>query len=165
MVNTHKNNEKVDNKYENKIGYYDLIFNEVNDITPKDYCTPPPSFFEDKFLDNIKKLLKKNGIYVVGLRSREFKILYENYLQLVKHFPTRYLIPTEINLIYLVICFNVELNDDKYGEIFKRNKEIIFNNDVIDSTLVEPFYKEVISKIKQKEKSDIKTMEENSKKI
>ena len=165
MVNTHKNNEKIDNKYENKIGYYDLIFNEVNDITPKDYCTPPPSFFEDKFLDNIKKLLKKNGIYVVGLKSREYKILYENYLQLVKHFPTRYLIPTETNLIYLVICFNVELNDDKYGEIFKRNKEIIFNNDVIDSTLVEPFYKEVISKIKQEEKSDIKTMEENSRKI
>jgi len=30
---------------------------------------------------------------------------------------------------------------------------------------VEPFYKEVISKIKQEEKSDIKTMEENSRKI
>ena len=57
-------------------------------------------------LDNIKKLLKKNGIYVVGLRSREFKILYENYLQLVKHFPTRYLIPTESSLTYVFICFN-----------------------------------------------------------
>ena len=65
----------------------------------------------------------------------------------------------------MFICFNDVLNNEKYGELFKRNKEIIFKNDAIDSTLLEPFYKDVITKIKEEEQSDIKKMEDNSKKL
>jgi uncharacterized protein YjgD (DUF1641 family) len=165
MISSHNNDKNVDNKYENKIGFYDLIFNDVNDIIPKDFCSPSASFFTDKYLDSIKKLLKKNGVYIANIQSRNFKILYENYLQLAKHFPTRYLIPTESSLTYVFICFNDVLNNEKYGELFKRNKEIIFKNDAIDSTLLEPFYKDVITKIKEEEQSDIKKMEDNSKKL
>ena len=158
------NQDKVENKYENKIEYYDLIFNEINDIIPKQYSCPPESQFTDDFLKNIKSLLKNSGIYIVNVQTRSFKVLYNTYLQIVKYFTSLYTISSENGLSSIYICFKDKVNQDKIGEIFERNKNIILQENVIESSLVKSFYIEVISKIKDVQE-DIKKLEENSKKI
>jgi spermidine synthase len=160
MIESYKN----ETKYENKIDFYDLIINEVNDIIPKEYCSPPVSNFTDEFLGNIKLLLKKNGVFIVNIQTRNFKVLYENYKQIDKYFPTCCVIPSESSLCYIFICFNQILSEESYSERFQINKEKILKGNVIDSNLVEPFYRDVISKIKSV-KEEIKKMEDNSKKI
>ena len=160
MLNSNKN----ENKYENKIKFYDLIINEINDINPKEFCSPPVSNFTDEFLGNIKQLLKKDAVYLVNIQTRNFKVLYENYKQIAKYFPTCYVIPSESSLVYIFICFNQILSEEFYSERFQKNKEKILEGNVIDSNLVEPFYRDVISKIKSV-KEEINKMEENSKKI
>ena len=160
MLNPYKN----ENKYDNKIEFYDLIINEVNDINPKEFSSPPVSQFTDEFLNSIKQLLKKNGVYIVNIQTRNFKILYENYKQIAKYFPTCCVIPSESRLVYIFICFNEELNEESYGEKFQKNKEVIQKGDVINFTLLEPFYKDVISKIKSVNE-EVKIMEDNAKKI
>ena len=157
-------NLKNENKYENKIEFYDLIINEINDINPKEFCSPPASNFTDEFLDSIKKLLKKKGVYIINVQTRNFKILYENYKQIAKYFPTCYVIPSESGLVYIFICFKENLSTELYGDIFQRNKEKIMPGKNIDSTLIEPFYRDVISKIKSVN-DEIKKMEDNAKKI
>ena len=144
MVKSNNNNAK----YENKIGYYDFIVNEINDINLKELCSPPKSFYTDEFLENVKSLLNNNGIYLVNVQTRNYKLLYENYTQLAKHFPTLYIIPTEKDgLTYLFKCFKTELDEAKYGEIYGRNSEIILKKNIFETAMVEPFYKEVISQI------------------
>ena len=138
-----------DVKYENKIGFYDFIFNEINDINFKEFCSPSKSFFTDEFLENVKNLLKKHGIYLVNAQTRSNKIIYDNYTQLAKHFPTIYLIPSERqSLTFIFICFKEELNEEEYGKLFDKNQEIILKRGFVDTSLVEPFYKDIISKIK-----------------
>ena len=158
MTNSHEK------KYENKIGFYDLIFNEINDINPKESTSPPLSYFTDEFLLNVKKLLKKNGIYIINIQSRNFKSTYDNFLQLKKQFPTCYMISSETLLCCIFICYRDEITEEKYGEMFNINKEIILKNDLIECAIVEPFYKEVISKIKDVN-DEIKKLEENSRKL
>ena len=69
-------------------------------------------------------------------------------MQIAKHFPTLYIIPTEKEgLTYIFICFKSEVDEAKYGEIYGRNSEIIFKKNILDTAMVEPFYKEVISQI------------------
>ena len=161
-----KNNNNVDNdnsndKSINIIESYDLIFNEINDINPKELSSPSPAFFTDEFLNNINQLINKNGIYIVNSQTRSFKVIYENYLQIAKHFKTIYTIPSENRLGFIFICFKEELNEEKCIKLFHKNKEIILKNDVIDSSLVEPIYKEVISKVKDIHE-EVKKMEEFS---
>ena len=158
------NQDKVENKHENKSEYYDLITNEINDIIPKQYSCPPESQFTDEFLKNIKNLLKTSGIYIVNVQTRSFKVLYNIYLQIVKHFPSLYTISSDNGLSSIYICFKDKVNQDKIGEIFGRNKDIILNKDFIESSLVKTFYIEVISKIKDVQE-DVKRLEENSRKI
>ena len=64
----------------------------------------------------------------------------------------------------IFICFKEELSEENCIKIFNKNKEIIFKNGIIDSALVEPFYKEVISKIKDV-REEVKKMEDFSLKI
>ena len=151
-------------KYENKVGYYDFIFNEINDINLKELCSPSKSFFTDEFLQNVKNLLNNNGIYLVNIQTRNYKLLYDNYMQIAKHFPTLYIIPTEKEgLTYIFICFKSEVDEAKYGEIYGRNSEIIFKKNILDTAMVEPFYKEVISQIISISE-EAKNIELNSKK-
>ena len=157
------------NNIENKgkesiIENYDFIFNEINDINQRELSSPSSSFFTDEFLSNIKILLKKNGIYIVNCQTRSYKIIFEIYLNIAKHFPTIYAIPSENRLGYIFICFKEELNEENYIKIFNRNKENIFKNGIIDSSLVEPIYKEIISKIKDAHE-EVKKMEDFSSKI
>ena len=163
-INKMTSEDEVSNKYENKMEYYDLIFNEINDIIPKQYSCPSESLFTDDFLSNINDLLKMSGIYIVNVQTRNYKVLYDIYLQIVKHFPSLYTISSENGLSNIYICFKDKVNQDKIGEIFGRNKDIILNGKFIESSLVQPIYIEVISKIKDVQE-DIKRLEENSKKI
>ena len=151
-------------RYENKIGFYDLIFNEVNDIIPKEETSPPQSHFTDEFLSNIKNLLKTKGIYIINIQSRNYKGIYDNLLKLKKFFPTCYLITSETGLSTIFICYKDEISEEKYGDIFNTNKEIITQNSVIEFSIIESIYKEVISKIKDSNE-EIKKMEENSRKL
>ena len=163
-LNNNDDNDIENKNKENKIEYYDFIFNEINDINPKELSSPSSSFFTTEFLSNIKILLRKNGFYIVNSQTRSYKIIYENYLNIAKHFPTIYVIPSENRLGIIFICFKEELSEENCIKIFNKNKEIIFKNGIIDSALVEPFYKEVISKIKDV-REEVKKMEDYSLKI
>ena len=136
------------NKFKNKKEFYDLVFNETNDINFMELCSPSKTFFTDKFLSNVKKLLNNNGLYVVNVQTRSYKILYEIYLQISKYFPSLYTIPSVNRLAYIFICFKETISEEQYGELFGRNKEAILKSGFFDNNLVEPFYKEIISKIR-----------------
>ena len=159
-----KDEKKMENKYENKIGFYDLIFNEINDISPKEDTTPPKSHFSDDFLKKVKKLMKPCGIFMVNVMSKNYKGLYEIYLQLEKHFPTSFVIPSENGLCLIFFCFKDNYDVEKYNKKFQKNKDIIEKNEIVEFAIVKPILTEVISRVKEMEDQKEK-LKENSKKI
>ena len=167
MANFDKNNKNSkksnENKYGNKLDFYDLIFNEINEINPKEDTVPSKEFFDDSFLENIKKLLKPYGIYTINIMSKNFKGIYNCYLQLEKHFPSIYNIPTDGGLCSIFFCFKDKIEIAEYQQKFKINREIIEKNNVIDFSVVKLFINNVLSKV-QDMTEEKKKMEENLKK-
>ena len=167
MANFDKNNKtKKSNeaKYGNKLGFYDLIFNECNDISPKEDTVPHKEFFDDSFLINVKNLLKPFGIYTVNLMSKNYSSMYNCYLQLEKHFPSIYNIPSEGGLSTIFFCFKTKVDNEEYKKKFKDNKEIIDKHNVIDNSVVKMFIINILSKV-QDMTEEKKKMEDNSKKL
>lgn len=155
-------NHKNGKKYEHKIGFYDLIINEINDINLKEETTPSKSYFSDKFLENIKKLLKSSGIYIVNVMSKNFKGLYTNFIKLDKYFPSIYSIPTQNKLCSVFFCFKNDLGEQAYNELLAKNKK--FEN-FIELSLLKPIFNEVIKKVVYMDEDEKKKLEENSKKF
>ena len=168
MANFNKNNVKSKksnvNKYGNKLEYYDLIFNEMNEISSKEDTVPYKEFFDDSFLANIKSLLKPFGIYTVNIMSKNFLSIYNCYLQLEKYFPSIYNISSEGGLCSIFFCFRDKVDNKEYQEKFKVNKEIIEKNNVIDYSVVKLFIGNVLIKV-QDMAEEKKKMEENSKRF
>ena len=168
MANFNKNNIKSKksnvNKYGNKLEYYDLIFNEINEISSKEDTVPYKEFFDDSFLANIKSLLKPFGIYTVNIMSKNFLSIYNCYLQLEKYFPSIYNISSEGGLCSIFFCFRDKVDNKEYQEKFKINKEIIEKNNVIDYSVVKLFIGNVLNKV-QDMTEEKKKMEENSKRF
>ena len=160
------NNIKVkksnENKYGNKLNYYDLIFNEMNEISPKEDTVPYKEFFDDSFLNNIKNLLKPGGIYTVNIMSKNYKSMHNCYLQLEKHFPAIYNIPSEGGLSIIYFCFKEKIEIAEYKQKFKINKEIIEKNIIIDYSVVKMFIGNVLPKV-QDMADEKKKIEENAK--
>jgi SAM-dependent methyltransferase len=168
MANFNKNNVKSKksnaNKYGNKLEYYDLIFNEMNEISSKEDTVPYKEFFDDSFLANIKSLLKPFGIYTVNIMSKNFLSIYNCYLQLEKYFPSIYNISSEGGLCSIFFCFKDKVDNKEYQEKFKVNREIIEKNNVIDYSVVKLFIGNVLIKV-QDMAEEKKKMEENSKRF
>ena len=141
--------QKVENKYEDKFHFYDLIFNEINDIKPKEDTTPPKNNFSDEFLNKIKKLMKPCGIYMVNIMSKTYKGLYDNYLQLEKHFPSGFAIPSQSGLCSIFFCFNDKYDEEKYNKQFQKNKEIIEKNKIVEFDIVKPVLNDVMSRVRE----------------
>lgn len=162
------NNNKVkksnENKYGNKLNYYDLIFNEINEINPKEDTVPYKEFFDDSFLNNIKNLLKPLGIYTVNIMSKNYKSMHDCYLQLEKHFPAIYNIPSEGGLSIIYFCFKEKIEIAEYKQKFKTNKEIIEKNSIIDYSVVKMFFRNVLPKV-QDMAEEKKIIEENAKRF
>ena len=162
------NNNKVkksnENKYGNKLNYYDLIFNEINEINPKEDTVPYKEFFDDSFLNNIKNLLKPLGIYTVNIMSKNYKSMHDCYLQLEKHFPAIYNIPSEGVLSIIYFCFKEKIEIAEYKQKFKTNKEIIEKNSIIDYSVVKMFFRNVLPKV-QDMAEEKKIIEENAKRF
>jgi spermidine synthase len=152
------------NKYGNKLEYYDLIFNEMNEISSKEDTVPYKEFFDDSFLANIKSLLKPFGIYTVNIMSKNFLSIYNCYLQLEKYFPSIYNISSEGGLCSIFFCFRDKVDNKEYQEKFKINKEIIEKNNVIDYSVVKLFIGNVLIKV-QDMAEEKKKIEENSKRF
>ena len=156
--------EEEKKKYENRIGFYDLIFNEVNEITLKEDTVPPKQLFSKEFLKHVKTLLKPSGIYAVNVMGRNYKAIYNNYLELENSFPSIYTIPSDSGLSYIFICFKEECNKDKYEKLYQSNRTIIDKGDAIDYSVIQLISNEVISRIVDM-KDEKKKLEENSKMI
>ena len=156
------NNPKPKKNYSNKLEHYDLIFNEINDINPKDECVPQKIYFEDEYLNNVKSLLKPYGIYAVNLMGANYSILYECYLQLEKHFPSIFHITSEGRLSYIFFCFKGKIENKKYEERYKINEEIVKKNESTDYNIISLFINDVLSRV-QDMTDEKKKMEENSK--
>ena len=121
-----KNNRKKLNekKYGNKLNYFDLICNEINDLYPKENTIPSKDFFDDNYLENVKNLLKSYGIYIVKLVSSNYKSFYECYLQLEKHFMSIFNIPSEGGLASIYFCFKEKIDIKEYQDKFIKNRDI-----------------------------------------
>ena len=154
--------EKIENKYEHKKGFYDLIINEINNIEPKEETIPPKEQFTDEFLNNIKKLLSSSGIYIINIMSKNYKGIFDNYQQLERHFPSIFCIPSENWLCSIFICFKNNINIDISNEIYKKNNKLIENNSVVQFSMIEPIKNEVITRIKETDEVKNK-LEENAK--
>ena len=139
--------EEEKKKYEHRIGFYDLIFNEVNETSLKEDTVPPKQLFSKEFLINVKELLKPSGIYAVNVMGKNYKAIYNNYLELENNFPSIYTIPSDSGLSYIFICFKEECNKDKYEKKYQANRKIIDKNDVIDCSVIQLISEEVISRI------------------
>jgi len=154
--------EEEKKKYEKRIGFYDLIFNEINEINPKEDTVPTKQFFSKEFLEHVKTLLKPSGIYAVNVMGKNYKAIYNNYLELEKNFPSIYTIPSDSGLSYIFICFKEECNKDKYEKKFQANRKIIDKNDVIEFSVIKIILDEVVSRIVDM-KEEKKKLEDNSK--
>ena len=160
--NINKTKKSNENKYGNKLNFYNLIFNELNEISPKEDTIPHKEFFDDSFLENIKSLLKPFGIYTVNIMSKNYKAMYNCYIQLEKHFPSIYNIASEGGLSYIFFCFKDKIEIAEYQEKYKTNKEIIEkNNNIIDYSVVKLFINNVLSKV-QDMPEERKKIEDNS---
>ena len=163
-INNNKVKKSNENKYGNKLNYYDLIFNEINEISPKEDTVPYKEFFDDSFLNNIKNLLKPLGIYTVNIMSKNYKSMHDCYLQLEKHFPAIYNIPSEGGLSIIYFCFKEKIEIAEYKQKFKTNKEIIEKNSIIDYSVVKMFFRNVLPKV-QDMAEEKKIIEENAKRF
>ena len=163
-INNNKVKKSNENKYGNKLDYYDLIFNEMNEISPKEDTVPYKEFFDDSFLNNIKSLLKPLGIYTVNIMSKNYKSMYNCYLQLEKHFPSIYNIPSEGGLSIIYFCFKEKIEIAEYKQKFKTNREIIEKNNIIDYSVVKMFIGNVLPKV-QDMAEEKKKIEENAKRF
>lgn len=168
MAKYEENNEnktkKQEKYYGNKFDYFDLICNEIDEIKEKESIVPSKDFFTDTFLENIKKLLKPFGIYVVKLMAGNYKSFYESYLQLEKHFASIFTIPSEGGLTSIFFCFKDKIEIKEYQEKFKVNMEIAEKNNFIDFSVVKNFYKGILLKLEDMS-DQRKKIEENAKKI
>ena len=160
--NQNKTKKLNENKYGNKLNFYDLIFNELNEISPKEDTVPYKEFFEDSFLANIKSILKPYGIYAVNIMSKNYKAMYNCYLQLEKHFPSIYNIASEGGLSLIFFCFKDNIDIPEYQKKYNTNKEIIEKNNIIDYSVVKIFLKNVLTKV-QDMSEERKKLEDNSK--
>ena len=131
-------------------------------VNPKEETTPSKSFFSDEFLENIKNLLKSNGVYIVNAMSKNFKGIYDIFIILEKHFPSIFSIPTKMRLCSIFFCFNSKFDKEKYQAYFENNNKIIERNDVVELALLKPIMNEVISKIIYMDDEEKKKLEENS---
>jgi len=164
-VQSNKSKKLNENKYGNKLGFYDLIFNDINEINPKEDIVPPKDFFSDDFLENVKSLLKPFGIYAVNLMSKNYKSFYEAYLQLEKHFPSIFNIPSEGGLCSILFCFNGKNEIKEYIQKYKANKDFIDkNSSLVDISVLKLFANDVLSRV-QDMTDEKKKMEDNAKKI
>ena len=142
---------------------YDLIFNEIFEINAKEETSPPKKFFDDTYLENITKILKTVGIYIVNLCAKNYQAIYSAYLQLEKYFPTIFNIPSEGRLSYIFFCFNSKIDVKEIGEKAKANKELMEKETVVDFSLVKPFCTPILLKVQDMD-DERKKIEENSKK-
>lgn len=163
-INNNKVKKSNENKYGNKLDFYDLIFNEMNEISPKEDTVPFKEFFDDSFLTNIKSLLKPLGIYTVNVMSKNYKSMYNCYLQLEKHFPEIYNIPSEGGLGIIYFCFKEKIEIEEHKKKFKINREIIEKNNIIDYSVVKMFIGNVLPKV-QDMAEEKKKIEENAKRF
>ena len=148
MIHVNKIEEKkIEKKYENKKAYYDLILNEINDVEDKESIIPSTIFFSDKFITNIKELLKPSGVYTVNICSKNCRSLYENYLKLEKFFPTIFSIPSENGLASIFFCFKEKFDVEHFNTKFQNNKAIMEKNAIVEYSLLKIIVNEVISRI------------------
>ena len=166
IINYNEKNDKTyPKKYEHKIGFYDLIINDINDINPKEETTPPKSIFSDAFLQNVKKLLKSCGIYIVNIMSKNYKSFYDNFCQLEKHFPSIFSIPSQNELCSIFFCFKDKFDMENYEKKFQKNKEIIEKDVVVEFPIIKPILNEVVTRIIAMEEEEKKKLKENSQKF
>ena len=166
IINCNEKNDKTyPKKYEHKIEFYDLIINDINDINPKEETTPPKSLFSDQFLQNVKKLLKSCGIYIVNIMSRNYKSFYENFCQLNKYFPSIFSIPSQNELGSIFFCFKNKFDMENYEKKFQKNKEIIEKDIVVEFPIIKPILNEVMTRVIAMEEEEKKKLEENAEKF
>ena len=163
-INANKTKKLNEKKYGNKLNYFDLICNEINEINPKENTIPSKDFFEDSFLENVKNLLKPYGIYIVKLMSSNYKSFFDCYLHLEKHFVSIFNIPSEGGLASIFFCFKDKIEVKEYQEKFKKNREIIEKNNIIDFSLIKSFANGILIKLEDMPEQR-KKMEENAKKF
>jgi SAM-dependent methyltransferase len=163
-LNTNKTKKLNEKKYGNKLNYFDLICMQMKEFNKKENTLPSKEFFEDSYLENIKNLLKPYGIYVVKLIANNFKAFHDNYKQLEKHFISIFTIPSEGGLAYIFFCFKDKIEIAEYQEKFKKNKEIIEKNNVIEFSVVKTFANTIFSQLEDMAEQK-KKIEENSKRF
>ena len=156
--------KKEDKRYENKIGFYDLIFNEIIDIESKEEISPSKKFFTEEYFENIIKLLKPYGIYTVNLMGKHYKNIYEYYLKLEKFFPSIFTIPSDYGLAYIFFCFKDKFDVENYIIKFQKNKGLMEENDIVEFPIIKSIVNEVITRVQDMDELK-KKLEEKSQSI
>ena len=163
-INANKTKKLNEKKYGNKLNYFDLICNEINDLYPKENTIPSKDFFDDNYLENVKNLLKSYGIYIVKLVSSNYKSFYECYLQLEKHFMSIFNIPSEGGLASIYFCFKEKIDIKEYQDKFIKNRDIVEKGNIIDHSVIKTFANAILVKLEDMTEQR-KKMEENAKKL
>ena len=169
-INANKTKKLNEKKYGNKLNYFDLICNEIDEINQKESTVPSKEFFDDIFLENVKSLLKPYGIYIVNIIASNYKSFFESYLQLEKHFASIFTIPTDGGLCSIFFCFREKIDIKEYQAKFIKNRDIVEGKNiaeekkVIDFSIIKYFAKGILVKLEDMSEQR-KKMEENAKKL
>ena len=156
-----KKGNKISNN-RNKLNYFDLICNEINDLYPKENTIPSKDFFDDNYLENVKNLLKSYGIYIVKLVSSNYKSFYECYLQLEKHFMSIFNIPSEGGLASIYFCFKEKIDIKEYQDKFIKNRDIVEKGNIIDHSVIKTFANAILVKLEDMTEKLTKRFEEEN---
>jgi len=92
---------------------YDIIINDINNFNSNEGISPPNIFFKSNFLDNIKSLLKVNGIYIINFITRSNNKFQEIFSILKEKFSKVLYVENndELNKIYYLLKLEEQLDN------------------------------------------------------
>ena len=96
-------------------GIYDVIILDISDPSGKN-ISPPGPFRELEFLSGIKKILKKNCLFIVNVIVSDNIKLDQVLKEFNKVFDVIYLSKAEDELNHVLFAMNIDFKRERVGE-------------------------------------------------
>jgi hypothetical protein len=133
-------------KTETGDGIYDVIILDISDPSGKN-ISPPGPFRELEFLGRIKKILKKNCLFIVNVIVSDNIKLEQVMKEFNKVFDVMYLSKAEDELNHVLFAMNIDFKRDRVGE-----QEVIVAKPekLMDKKKLETSFKQMVKAVKPK---------------
>jgi len=105
--------------------YYDLIIMNINNTNYKNERSPPDSFFEEKIVKKINKMLSEDGIYIMYLMSKNSNS-YKNSIEIMQNnFKQILFLENNDDLNKIHFCFKTKKDKESLLKNYTNNIKIL----------------------------------------